>query len=207
MGGGIVRQEDRNGMRRPRRALIAAAVALLLATSSCKGGGSGSDVVPCTNLSFTPAITTPAAGDVYLQGISSTCDSIDLSVVVSNLSGLFTVSFDLAYPAALLSYQSYFQGSVMLQESPVSTPMFIVSNPSPGTLQVTMTRLPPDGGVAVSGVGTLITVRFARVASGSGTVDFDSSLSSSVAETIYDSSHNLLAASFGPGHGGIVLVP
>lgn len=193
--------------RRTRRVLVATIATLLLA-AGCKGGGSsGNDVIPCTNLSFTPALLSPANGDVYLQGITSNCNSVDVSVSIANLSGIFTVSFDLAYPPALVSYQSYIEGPVILQGSPANTPVFVVNSASSGSLQVTMSRLLPDDGVAVTGIGSLIIVRFSRVAKGSGTIDFDSSLGSTVSETIYDKNHNVLAASFGPGHGGTVLVP
>ncbi len=194
-------------VRRLRRVLVAAIATLLLA-AGCKGGGSsGSDVIPCTNISFTPALTSPVSGDVYLQAIGA-CDHVDVLMQVSNLSGIWTVGFDLTYPASALSYQgTYFEGPVMNQGSPGTPPLFIVSSPSAGSLQVTMTRFPPDPSVTVSGLGSLITIRLNKVASGSGVIDFDMSSSSTVSEEIRDENTNLRPASFGPGHGGTVLVP
>jgi hypothetical protein len=45
------------------------------------------------------------------------------------------------------------------------------------------------------------------VAGGEGIIDFDSSATSTVSETILDPSGNPRPASFGPGHGGLVTIP
>lgn len=193
--------------RRLRR-VFAAAIATLLLAAGCKGGGSsGNDVLPCTNISFAPALASPASGAVYLQAIGA-CDHVDLLVQVNDLSGIWTVGFDLSYPASALAYQgTYFQGPVMNQSSPATAPFFYVSSPSAGSLLVTMTRFPPDPSVTVSGPGSLITIRLNKVASGSGVIDFDTSSGSTVSEEIRDENSNLRPASFGPDHGGTVVVP
>lgn len=193
--------------RRPWRVMVAA-IATLLLVAGCKGGSSSSnDVLPCTNISFTPALTSPASGDVYLQAIGA-CDHIDVLVQVNNLSGIWTVGFDLTYPASALSYQgTYFEGPVLKQGSPATPPFFYVISPSAGSLQVTITRWPPDPSVTVSGLGSLITIRLNKVASGGGLVDFDMSGSSTVSEQILDEYSSPRPASFGPDHGGTVVVP
>ncbi len=185
------------------------AAGLTLALGACKGGGgdSGSSPIPCTSLSFTPAISSASNGDVYLLQGSTSCSTVDVGVWITNVSGIFTVSFDLTYPASSVAYQSFVAGPVMSQGNPTNAPVFIVNNPSAGSLQVTMSRLHPDSSVQVTGAGLLITFRFAKVAAGTGTIDFDSSSSSLISEEIQDENGNQVAASFGPGHGGVVMVP
>src|SRR5713226_2804861 len=133
----------RRWVRAIGRALPCLLMASLLVTLGCKAGANnndGSGPLPCTNLSFTRALSSPANGDVYLQGVTSTCSTIDVSVDVANLSGIFTVGFDLTFPSSIVSYQTFFKGSLLQKNNPATPPYFLVTNPSPGSLQVAMSR-------------------------------------------------------------------
>jgi hypothetical protein len=196
---------------RATRNLLAWPLTMLLTlglTPGCSSGGGGNDgpsPMPCMSIDFVRALATPGAGDVYLAG-SGSCTGLDVAVVVSNLSGIFTVGFDITYPASQLSYQNYTVGPLLLKGSPTTTPLtFVIA--SSGKLQVTMTRFAPDASVTASGSENLIIFHFGKGATGSGLIDFDMSGSSTVTEQIIDENGNVRPASFGPGHGGAVTVP
>jgi hypothetical protein len=192
--------------RAAHRIVVTAALLLLPCCGGAKDDSAGP--LPCTNLSFTRALTTsPAAGDVYFSPVTNSCSSIDVAVNVANLSGIYTVGFDLTFPAAVVGYQSYSLGPLLLQGNPVNQPIVVVQNSSAGELQVAMSRRAPDASVSAVGSVVLIIFHFIKVASGSGSIDFDSSQTSLVPEQILDQNNALLPASFGPGHGGTVLVP
>jgi hypothetical protein len=186
---------------------VLASVAIALLLAACSGGGGGSDPVTCTSLSFDRALATPSAGDVYLEQAAGTCSTVDISVIVNGLSGIWSVSFDLVYPTALVQYQSYTLGPLLLKGNP-QTPPLVVVQPTSGGLQVTMTRFLGDPNVSAVGSESLIVLRFQRVAAGTGLVDFDTSAGSTVGEVILnDQGQPAASASFGPGHGGMVIVP
>jgi hypothetical protein len=197
-----------NPARPARRFAALALTGALAVLAGCSGSSEdgGPPVLPCTDLLLRHDLTSPAAGDVYLQQIDATCTTVDVAVYVKDLGGIFTVGFDLTYPAAQLSYLSYTLGP-LLQAGSTTPPFHTVLNPAPGTLQVTGSRLNPDLPVTASGSEILFVIRFQRVAMGTGAVDFDSSGGSVFPEEIRDDSMALVPASFGPGHGGTVLVP
>ncbi len=197
--------------KRPKRGLAeraAPVVALLLVLGlACKGkGNNGDDVIPCTSISYAGSIGTPGAGDVYLLSLGSSCDTVDISVLVTNLSGIFTVGFEITYPPSVIGYQSFTPGPLLQQGSPPTPPRFFVTNPSPGEVMVSGTLFRPDSSVSAVGNAIFITFHFVRVASGSGTVDFNTG-GGSINNQIIDDNGSVVAASFGPGHGGVVQVP
>ncbi len=200
----------RGARKGDRRSAVLLAVIITFLSGACAGGGgSEEDSGPAcvTELSFASAISPVSDGDVYLQESANTCTTVDVSVLVANLSGIWTVGFDLTYPSAQVRYVSFTQGPLLKKGSPANQPFFFVSNPSDGTLQVTMTRFPPDPSVSAVGAEALITFRFSKVAVGTGMIDFDSSVGSTVDESIQDENGSARPASFGPGHGGLVTVP
>jgi len=185
----------------------AGTAALLLCLLGCGGGGGGdSNPVTCTSLTFERALVGPSDGDVYFEQTSGTCSTLDVGVLVSNLTGVFTVGFDLTYPQALLQYESYTLGPLLQKGSPQTAP-FVLVTPIVGGLQLTMTRFGPDIPVSAVGSEALITLRFTRVAPGAGTIDFNTSSGSSVGEAILDDNGVARPALFAPGHGGMVTVP
>jgi len=197
---------------RPGRSLLKAGTALgailvALGLGCNGGGGGGNSVTPCASISFTSSITNLSAGDVYLLSRSSSCDQVDVSVMVRNLSGIFTVGFEITYPSAILAFpatQGFTAGPLLYQGNPPIAPLFIVNNASPGGLVVSGTLFRPDGSVTASGDAMFITLHFVKVASGTDTVDFNLG---SGGNQIIDDNGNAVSASFGPGHGGVVQVP
>jgi hypothetical protein len=160
--------------------------------------------VTCTALSFNRALVSPSSGDVYFEQSTTSCSTIDVSVLISNLTGIWTVGFDMTFPSSLIDYQSFTTGPLLLKGNPLNTPVVVVT-PSSGVLDVAMSRLGSDPPVSASGSEVLITFRFVRVASGAGTIDFRSGAGSS--ERVLDDSGISRPAVFTPGHGGVVTVP
>lgn len=192
------------------RAIASFAVASSLLLGACGGGGGGdSDSPTCSPITFDRAMVTPAAGDVYMDESTGTCSTIDIVILINNLSGIFTVSFDLTYPTSLLDYQSYSLGPLILKGNPTITPTVVVV-PTASGISVTATRWSPDAPVTASGSEAFLRLRFSKIGSGSGLVDFDTSAGSHVSEVVLDNTAppgNVRPASFGPGHGGMVMVP
>ena len=191
----------RSAGRRSGLSLACFAVALMIC--GCSGGGSGSDPVTCTSLSFDRALATPSSGDVYLDQAAGTCSTIDIAVLVNNLSGIWSVSFDISYPTGLLAYQGFTKGPLLLKGAPLYDPVVLVTT-SGNDLQVTMSRLSPDPPVSATGSESLITLNFSRLAAGSAAIDFDTG---GISEVILDDHGTARPAVFGPGHGGMVVVP
>jgi hypothetical protein len=189
-----------------RSARVVAALLASLALAACGGGGGGGDPDPvtCTALSFNRALVSPSSGDVYFEQSITSCSTIDVSVLISNLTGIWTVGFDMTYPSSLIDFQSFTTGPLLLKGSPLNTPVVVVT-PSTGVVDVAMSRLGSDPPVSASGSEVLITFRFVRVASGAGAIDFKSGAGSS--ERVLDDSGIARPAVFAPGHGGIVTVP
>lgn len=188
---------------RPARA-VAALLATLTLAACGGGGGGGSDPVTCTSLSFDRALVSPSGGDVYFDKSTESCSTIDVSILISNLTGIWTVGFDLTYPSGLLDYQSYTLGPLLLKGSPLNAPVVVVT-PSSGGLAVAMSRLGSDPPVSAAGSEVLITFRFVRLVAGAGTIDFNTGGGSS--ERVLDDSGIALTAAFAPAHGGVVTVP
>lgn len=179
---------------------------LVLCLPGCGGGGGGddSDPVVCPNLAFDRVLVTPADGDVYFQDSTSTCTTIDISVLVSNLSGIWTVGFDLTYPATLLQYDSYTLGPLLQKGNPQYSVVHDVKMVA-GGLQVYMSRLATDPPVTAVGSEALLTLKFKRLGPGAAAIDFNTG--GGVSESIIDDGGLPRPAVFAPGHGGMVMVP
>jgi hypothetical protein len=182
-----------------------AGLLLVLLGLGCSKGGGGNDVTPCTPMLFSASLTSPAAGDVSLASSSGSCDEVDIEARVTDLSGIFTVGFTINYPSSVIEYQGFTAGPLLSQGNPSTAPLFIVTNPSPGELVVSGTLFRPDSSVSAVGSATFITFHFVRVASGTQNVDFN--MGGAIANQIIDANGNVVAASFGPGHGGTIQVP
>jgi len=194
---------------RGRGGVLRSAAVFFAALSLAGCGGGDDSPTPCTTASFTPAIATIAAGDVFLGELINTCDTVEVAVIVNDLSGIWTVGFDLTFPAAILAYDSRTAGPLLLQGSPAYPPVFLVNSSTPGVIQVTASRLLPDPSVSAVGNQVLMTITFRKVASGTGSIDFDDRPypTSLVDEVVLDDSGNPRPASFQPDHGGIFIVP
>jgi hypothetical protein len=155
----------------------------------------------------TPRLAAPHAGDLFMRAASATCDTVEVEIAAHALQGIFTVAFDVAFPAALLRYEGYAQGPLLVRGPPRQAPMFLVRQSAPGVLQVSMTRFAPDPPVAADGSEGFVRLRFSRVAAGSAQVDFIAGAASAIPEKVVDAQGQVLQARFGPDHGATIRVP
>jgi len=188
-------------MRRRGNTCLALPAAVILAVTAPSARST------CPLPALRSALETPRPGDLYLRAGRATCTSLEIDVVAHGVEGLFTVAFDLHYPAALLKFEGHAPGPLLRRGAPRTPPLFLVRGPAPGQIQVSMTRFAPDGAVAAAGSETLITLRFTRIAGGSDRIDFALDPGSPVAERIVDDEGRTVSARFGPGHGGSATIP
>lgn len=156
------------------RVLSVVAGALLVALAACGGGGGGGGgtppTVPMPRFTFTPG-GAAGAGSVALSTASgSTSSLLRLDLVATQATDLYGVSFDLAFPAQTVRFDSATEGVFLSAAGAVPT-SFQVFVSEPGRLVVGLSRLGDAAGV--SGTGTLLTLQFGAVAAGSGTLAFE----------------------------------
>jgi hypothetical protein len=158
-------------------------VALLI--SACSGGDDdGGDPLSCSlNTSF--AGRTQQSGAVILQMVSNPCRELNLDVVFTGVSSIFTVGFDITYPASIFTFDGFTEGPLLKQGSPAMPPIFSVTESPPGRTAVFATRLSPDRDVSVVGSSVLLTLRFKAASIGEGAIVFDPA-SSPVEEQVRD---------------------
>lgn len=197
-----------------RRAALLLAGALLgggAAAGTAVTAGSttspATDPAPCAPLAIRAGLAAPQAGDIYLRPGPATCDRAEVEVAGRGLAGVFTVSFAVRYPAALLRYEGYATGTMMARGSPATAPLYLVRTPAPGVVVVTMTRFAPDGGASADGDAAFLGLRFGRVAAGDATIDFDRASPGAAPMRILGAAGETIAARFGPGHGASVSIP
>jgi hypothetical protein len=193
----------RRGWRRAGQAafLAPALMGLALAAMAPKARAA------CPLPSFRSSLQEPHAGDLYLRVGRATCTTLEIEVAVSDVAGLFTMAFDLAYPADLLKFEGHAAGPLLTQNAPRTPPLVLARASGAGRLQVSITRFAPDGAAAAQGSEVILILRFSRLAAGTGPIDFGLDPGSAVAERILDDKGEPVTASFGPGHGGTVVVP
>lgn len=155
------------------RCLAVTAAATLVAAACGGGGGGGGGGGTPTDPTPLPGITltaSPPAGAGIALGTStrSTSSLLVLEVRASQVTGLYGVAFDLQYPAALLDYQSFRQGSFLTAGGAVVSTQ--VSESAPGNLVVGVSRLGNVGGT--SGSGVLLEIELLAAGSGNGGLSF-----------------------------------
>ena len=152
--------------RRP----LASACLLALSLVACGGGGGGGPTEP-------PPPPPPQAGIVFTaqgaatansisltSGVGTTATTLVLEVRATQVTDLYGVAFDLAYPNAALQFTRATAGA-MLSGGSVQA---VAS--TPGTLVVGGTHL---GNVAgATGSGVVMTLEFSAVAAGQGSFNF-----------------------------------
>lgn len=146
------------------------AIALLAACGGGGGGGGGGPTEPPpppTAFTFTASGASGASTVTLAQGAGTNATTFVLEVRANQVSGLYGVAFDLTYPSAALAFMQGAQGTILSNGAPTA---FQVSEPSPGTLVVGLSRLGTVAGVDSNGV--LLTLTFTARASGSGALVF-----------------------------------
>ena len=145
-------------------------VAVVFSSIGCGGGGGGGGgptepPPPSSGVTFTAA--GPAgANSIYLaQGTNTAANRFVLDVKASQVDDLYGVSFNLEFPDARLRWVPGGSQEGSFLSSSGSTD-FIVEEDSPGVLIVGLSLLGDVAGS--SGSGTLLSLEFEPVSSGSG---------------------------------------
>ncbi len=155
--------------------------ALLVATivSACGGGGGGGNgggtpppqpptPPPTASIQFTPD-GAPAARTVFLaRSAATTANTLFLEIRASQMPGLYGVSFDLSYPAALLDLMTFTPGDFFARGT--GMPSIQLSESPDGNLIVGATLLGNQPGIV--GDGVILTIEMPAVAGGTGNFVF-----------------------------------
>ncbi len=158
------------------RPIAALLVAVLF--SACGGGGGGNSgggtppptptPPPTASIQFTP-VGGPGASTVFLaRGAATTTNTLFLEVRANLMPGLYGVTFDLSYPAALLDFVTFTPGDFFAGGA--GTPSIQVSESPDGNLIVGATLLGDQPGIAGSGV--ILTLEMPAVTGGTGDFSF-----------------------------------
>ncbi len=102
--------------------------------------------------------------------MDATPTTLTLALDSDSVDGLYSIAFDLAFPADLLDFVSITEGSFLSGDPSETTFQF---SESAGVLVVGLSLLGPLPGAA--GSGTLLTIEFSQAGSGSDTFFFESS--------------------------------
>lgn len=174
---------------RALRLSLAVALLLVLACGGGGGGGGGSPVEPTPTPNPTPTpgqaslVFTPQGGGSpgisLASGAGSTATTLLLEVRANQVTDLYGVAFDIAYPSNLLQFVRATQGPML------SGGTFQVSSGA-GNLVVGLSNLGPVPGA--NGSGVLMTLEFRATGAGQGAFTF---------------SRNVAANSAGQAIGGL----
>lgn len=153
-------------MRQAMKTVALAAAALTVA--ACGGGGGGPTMPPppTSSIVFTPA----GGGNLLLaSGAGTQGTTLALGLNTTGVQDLYGVAFHLTYPLAVMHFVTATEGTLLNVGGAVPTSFQFVESP-PGNLVIGLTRLGLVPGTAAA--GTLMTLQFTGVASGSGTLAF-----------------------------------
>ena len=159
--------------RASRRLLTALAFGLLaLAAAACGGGGGGGGPTapppppppPAPGIVFTPQGAATANSISLASGAGTNTSTLVLEVRATQVTDLYGVAFDLAYPSGQLQFTRAAAGSLLSGGSVQAVAS------APGSLVVGGTHL---GNVAgANGSGVVMTLEFSAVAAGQGSFAF-----------------------------------
>jgi len=157
-------------LSRGARRLLAALALPALALAACGGGGGGGGGGPTAPPPPTPGIVFTPQGAATVNSVSlasgtgTTANTLILEVRATQVTDLYGVAFDLAYPSAQLQFTRATAGALLSGGS-----VQAVASP-PGTLIVGGTHL---GNVAgATGSGVLMTLEFSAASAGQGNLTF-----------------------------------
>jgi len=163
-----------------RRALIRASLALagLFALGACGGGGGGGGgalpptqpPIPPSGATFTPSGAAGANSISLAAGPGSGATVFVLDVEATDVTDLYGVSFELEFPSTLMRFRPNRTetGSFLRGDDRVDTELIIEEVPA-GNLVIGYSRLGSVSGV--SGSGLLLSLEFALLGNGSGSLD------------------------------------
>ncbi|HSM51475.1 MAG TPA: cohesin domain-containing protein [Thermoanaerobaculia bacterium] len=147
---------------------------LLVLAPACGGGGGGGGGTPTQPpqpaVVFQPAGAAGPGSIALGSGAASGASRFYLEVRANQVESLYGLAFDLAFPAAQLRFERATEGTVLGADGAGTT--LQVAEGGAGRLVVGLSRLGAVAGVTAS--GTLLTLEFVPVASGSGAFAFSS---------------------------------
>ncbi|HVR08451.1 MAG TPA: cohesin domain-containing protein [Thermoanaerobaculia bacterium] len=154
-------------------ALAALAMVAALAAAGCGGGGGGGTgptgpPPPTSTIVFTP---TAGGNPLLASGAGTQGANLSLELRTTGIQDLYGLAFHLTYPAAAMRFVGAAEGSVLNAGGALRTSFQVVDSPV-GNLVVGLTRLGAVAGTAAG--GTLLTLQFTGVASGTGNLAFSS---------------------------------
>ncbi len=142
----------------------------IVALAACGGGGGGGGgpteppPPPPPGIVFTAQGAATANSISLASGSGTTANTLILEVRATQVTDLYGVAFDLAYPNAALQFVRATPGPLLANGSVQAVPS------TPGTLVVGGTHL---GNVAgANGSGVVMTLEFSALAAGSGNLAF-----------------------------------
>lgn len=142
---------------------------LVLAVLAACGGGGGPTKPPPVTSSLTFTASGAGGGSAIALARTGPTGGRDLHLAVEarEVAGLYGVAFDLGYPASVLAYEGATAGE-FLAEGGFQVSLQVAEES--GNLIVGITRLGDVPGA--SGSGTLATLRFRSIGSGTGALSF-----------------------------------
>jgi hypothetical protein len=148
-------------------------LASLTLVAACGGGGGGNNnptpPPPPAGITYTAA-GNPTTGALTLQAGEVTATQLTLRLEARAVTGLNGLACDVVFPAGL-RYESFVAGEALTSDG-ASQSIQVIENPV-GRLVIGATRLGSGGGLA-SAQGTVLSLRFASAATGSGSIAFQS---------------------------------
>jgi hypothetical protein len=154
-------------------------LSLALAVAACGGGGGdggGSGTVvggggsSSLAASFTASQPSPGPDSVSLAEQGANGSTVTVRVNLTDVNGVYGALFDLTYPSNVADYAGYAAGTALEQGG--QSVSYIIDEPTPGRLVVSVSRLGPVPGTDVSGTRALVDLIFQADNAGSGSVDF-----------------------------------
>lgn len=180
-----------------RLAMAGGLLVAALATATCGGGGGGGPTGPPPPSS---SIVFTAAGGGSLQlasGAGTQGSTLVLELRSTGVQDLYGVAFHLSYPTTVLRFSAATEGTLLNAGGTVPTSFQFVDSPA-GNLVVGLTRLGRVAGTAAA--GTLLTLQFSGVATGSGNLGFSVNRAS-------DSFGNPISVVWAGGSVQVTIVP
>ena len=158
----------------PRSFVCLAGLTLLAFTTACGGGGGGGrstppppPTPPQASLTYTPASSSPQDSFSLVRSNMGATELL-LELQANSVSDVYGLSFDLAFPGNLLRFEEATEGDWLGNSGSVQT-SFLAEVVS-GAVVAGLTRLGTVSGR--TGSGSLLTLRFTAIGSGSGTFQF-----------------------------------
>ena len=160
-----------------RSAAYAAFFTFVLTTSFACGGGGGDGTTGVLTASFAADTPSPGANTIAMLPGSVSATDFNVRITLTGTNDVYGAAFDITYPSALVSYQSFDSSGSFLRDGGVgNSGLFfnVDAVTEPGRLIVAATRLGALPGVDVSGTRDLLILSFrARTSFASTPISFD----------------------------------